>query len=447
MRAVLAVAVAFLCVACSADARKGRVYRGPSDGAHEGGATDPAGAAAGGGAAPGDAVEMDPSEAEAVVAERKALSDAPARDDPSRRIRRRLDEDEDADAFFGEKVLAARQALDGGADAAAGEIVDGALALNPPTAWLERLKAIKAEVRTRRLEDEVLRVDVRGVREYVTFAEALDLVVRIRNVGTADVVIAPPTGSGKDALSGSTLMLTVRRRDVDVYAAELERTWNRVVPLVESGCESVRIPPEGSLEVRVRIPAEDVGEPISGLRVLEVGGDLRAGRIEAGLPEPLGRVRIRTGRVVVVPGNFEPLAADPLGSMRKAATSVAPVHLLVAAEFLAPRERASACALLADVLATGSPDLETAAVNAVRHIRRAAEGTPLRPLAEPFLREARAHPERAEGVLEGLAALTGVTLAPDPRLWEDWWRRDGAGTDAVVPTGDGAAASGDDRRR
>ena len=86
-------------------------------------------------------------------------------------------------------------------------------------------------------------------------------------------------------------------------------------------------------------------------------------------------------------------------------------------------------------------------VNAVRHIRRAAEGTPLRPLAEPFLREARAHPERAEGVLEGLAALTGVTLAPDPRLWEDWWRRDGAEPDAVVPTGDGAAASGDDRAR
>ncbi|MBL9087728.1 MAG: hypothetical protein JNM10_11365, partial [Planctomycetia bacterium] len=70
MRAVLAVAVALLCVACSADARKGRVYRGPADGSHEGGAADPA--AAGEGAAPGEAVEMDPSEAEAVVAERKA---------------------------------------------------------------------------------------------------------------------------------------------------------------------------------------------------------------------------------------------------------------------------------------------------------------------------------------------------------------------------------------
>ena len=465
MRWLLLLAVVATCLGCTADARSGRGYRGPADGAFEGteaGRRDSAGrdsagrdsagrdaaagdAAAGDAAAPGDGVEVDSAEAEAVVAERQVVGGAPAREDPSRRIRRRVDEDQEA--FFRRKVEAARAAADGGADGAALEIVDGALALSPPTDALERLKAIKAELRTRRLEGEVLRVDVRGVREYVTFAEPLDLVVRIRNVGTGDVVISPPTGSGKAALSGSTLMLTVRRRDVDVYAAELERTWNKIVPLVESGADDVRIPPEGALEVRVRVPADDVGAPISGLRVLEVGGDLRAGKIEAGLSKPLGRVRIRTGRVVVVPGNFEPLAADPLGSMRKAVTSVAPVHLLVASEFLAPRERASACALLAEALATASPDLETAAVNAIRHVRRAAVGTSLRPLAEPFLRAARSHPERAEAVLEGLAALTGVTLAPDPRLWDDWWKREGEAPDAVVPSDDGARGPGDDRAR
>ena len=51
-----------------------------------------------------------------------------------------------APVTFDEAIgLAARAPAVTGAEAAAAEILDGALALNPPTAWLERLKAIKAD--------------------------------------------------------------------------------------------------------------------------------------------------------------------------------------------------------------------------------------------------------------------------------------------------------------
>jgi hypothetical protein len=280
----------------------------------------------------------------------------------------------------------------------------------------------------------VLRVDVRGLQDYVPFGHDVDLVVRLRNVGTQDVVIRPPTGSGPDAVSGSTLVLSITRRDRDVYAAEMSRRWSQSVPLLAEGGDELRIAPESAYEVPVRIPAEEAGQPLSGLRVLEVGGDLRAGRIEAGLEEPFGRIPIRPGRVVVVPGNYEPLAADPLGSIRKAALAVAPIHLLVATEFLPPASRPEAMTAFAEILATGSPDLRAAVLNAIHLLRQAAMGSPVRPLARPLIEAIEVHPERTAALAEGLTALTGVSLPYDARLWVDWWRRELSGPVRLVPS-------------
>ena len=176
---------------------------------------------------------------------------------------------------------------------------------------------------------------------------------------------------------------------------------------------------------------------MSGLRVLELSGDLRAGRIEAGISEPLGRVPIRPGRVVVLPCGFEPLAADPLGSLRKAAEVTAPVHLLVASEFVAPEARPEALRILASALATGPAELRPAALSAIHLIRRAAAGTAVRELARPLMEALAAHPERATRA-DGRRsrALTLVSLAPDARLWDDWWRRELVGPGAVVKAQD-----------
>jgi hypothetical protein len=435
MRVVAAV-LALACAGCTANPG-GRVYRGPSQDATERDALSKAAAGT------GDAVPGDPAGADALPGDAVPGDGVPAGrvvgtpsrpTDPTKRTRRRVDEDQEA--FFREKVETARAAIDRGDGALAAELVDGALALEPPPDWEEKLLNLRGEVRARHLETEVIRADVRGVVDYVPFGRDVDLVVRLRNVGTADVVISPPSGKGAQALSGSTLALAVRRRDRDVYAAELVQSWTQSVPLVAEGAPERRIAPEDSLEVRVRVPAAELGPPISGLRVLEVSGDLRAGRIEAGLSEPIGRVRIRTGRVVIVPSGYEPIAADPLGAMRKAAEMVAPVHLLVAAEFVAPADRVGAVTVLADVLAQGSLDLDTAAWNALHHLRAAAVGTPVRPLAAPLMAALLAHPERETRIMQALTALTGVALAPDARLWEDWWRRESSGPGSLVPSDD-----------
>src|SRR5262249_47394987 len=140
--------------------------------------------------------------------------------------------------------------------------------------------------------------------------------------------------------------------------------------------------------------------------------------------------------------NYEPLAADPLGSMRAAAAGVAPVHLLVAMEFVSSADRPEASRILADVLATGSPDLAATAVNAIHHLRAAAAGTPLAPLAKPLVEALVAHPDRARPLAQGLSALSGASFPEDARLWQDWWTREQS-RGGSVPLDAGA---GDERR-
>lgn len=362
----------------------------------------------------------------------RSIPRGPDEDDPNQRRRTRREED---DLFFEAKLEAARDEAAVGADESAIVLLTAALKLDPKPPWDARFKALRAEIKARHLETEILRVDVRPVRDYVPFDVAVDLVVRLRNVGKAEVVILPPT-DGPDAVSGSSLVLTVKRTDHDIYEAELARTWTKVVPLLPQGAEELRIPREGVHEVRVRVPPEDVGAAVSGLRVLELSGDLRAGRIEAGISEPLGRVPIRPGRVVVLPCGFEPLAADPLGSLRKAAEVTAPVHLLVASEFVAPEARPEALRILASALATGPSELRPAALSAIHLIRRAAAGTAVREMARPLMEALTAHPERATELMDALRALTLVSLAPDARLWDDWWRRELVGPGAVVKAQD-----------
>jgi hypothetical protein len=306
------------------------------------------------------------------------------------------------------------------------------------------------KVKARRIETTFLRADARGARDYVPFQEDVEVVVRLRNVGASDVVIHPPTGSGPDAVSGTTLVLSVRRTDMDIYAAELERSWTQPVALLRADAEPLRLPPESSYEVRVRIPAEEAGAPISGLRVLLVGGEVRATRIEAGDAEPLGRLAIRPGRIVVLPRNYEPLAADPLGSLRKAVAADAPIHLLVAAEFVREPEREAAVGVLAGALSSGPPELKSAIVGALRLLRRASAGRPLRPLARPLIAEMERVPARAAELGDGLHALAGVSLPPQAPAWMEWWRRELAGPGAPVPADEGApqpAPSRDERSR
>ncbi len=329
---------------------------------------------------------------------------------------------DEADAGWREKYQLASGYAAGGFDEEALDVIRRTLALQPPPQWGDRFRTLRAGLKVRRLESDLLRVDARGGRDYVPFATAIDWRIRIRNVSRREVVFRPPVG-GYAASSPSALSLTMLRRDLDIYAAELRRTWNQTVFLCAAEQGEIRIQPGETYEQPVRVPAEDVGAAISGLRILQLGGTLRA-TLEGvdGEPESVS-LPIRPGRVVVVPEGYEPLVLDPLGSMRTAVDTVAPTHLLVASEFVRRGQGVQAIEVTADALGRGEAALRTAALGALGLLRERLAGTPLRPAARPLIEQLELRPARAEALMEGLMMLSDESVPADPRLWRDWWRR------------------------
>lgn len=370
----------------------------------------------------GPSTEPRPPSLEPVVLGHASLRRAPE----DSQERRRPDP---AAAGWPEKLALAQGYAAGGYDAEALAVLDAALALSPPEPWAGRLRDLKASLRLRRAQETLLRIVSRGARDYYPFGRDVEVEVRLANVSGAELVFAaPPPGA-----SPSALTLEVRCVDRDVYASRLRRAWSRTFALTAEGRPPLVIPPGGEHAVRVRIPAADLGPPLAGLRALEVSGVLRpTGLTRGGEPRSV-RVPVRAGRVVVLPEGYEPLARDPLGALEQSAATGAALHLLLAAEFLAPGERPEAAARLAAVLARGPPGLRRAAVGALGLLRERAVGEPLAPFVGPLVAALAEHPDAAEALMEGLAEVTGRHLAPDPRLWADWWRREEGRRPLVAP--------------
>jgi hypothetical protein len=328
----------------------------------------------------------------------------------------------------------------GGYDEAALTVIREVLAQDPPAAWRERFVNLRTSLRLRRTETDWLRVQARGERDYVTFGTDVDWLIRIRNVSDRVLVLrAPATGPGR--ASPSALSLGIVRRDVDIYGGELERQWNQTVYLHQAGGCDIRIPPGSIHEATVRVPADDVGAAISGLRTIELTGTLRAVVTEeAGEPRTIG-LRIRRGRVVVVPHGYEPLARAPIPSMVTAIDAVAPTHLLIATEFVPRVDDDQAMDQLTRALATGDEALRTAALGGIRLLRDRNVGRPLARFVHPLVDALERHPERGAAIMEALTLASGQALAPDPRLWMDWWRRAGR-SELTVPPFERRAAPG-----
>ncbi len=344
------------------------------------------------------------------------------------RDKREVDE---AMAGWQEKYELAQGYVAGGFDEQALQVLNGALTRDPPAPWGQRMRQLKASIQVRRAEELLLRIDARGVKDYVGFGEPIDFVIRLRNVSTEVVTLLAPQND--EVTSPSALLIEMTRRDRDIHATELKRTWNRTVFFQKPGDEPIRIPAGGMHEIPVRIPADAAGPPIAGLRTIEVGGLLRPTRLRKGAEPRTVRLPIRAGRVMALPRNFEPLTVDPLASMKTAVDTVAPAHLLIATEFVPPRRRPEAAAILAGALESGHPALYRASLGGLGLLRERAVGEPLAPYVEPLLSGLTRTPGRADALMEGLSTVTGVRLAPDPRLWKDWWRRDDNRRRAVTP--------------
>jgi hypothetical protein len=344
------------------------------------------------------------------------------------RDKRALDEEL---AGWREKYELAQSYVAGGYDDEALQVLTGALSQDPPVPWGPRMRSLKTSIQVRRAEELLLRIDARGVKDYVAFGEPIDFVIRLRNVSNEVVTLLAPQAD--EDTSPSALMIQITRRDRDIHATELRRSWNRTVYIQKPGSEPLRIPAGGMHEIPVRIPAEAVGQPIAGLRTIEIAGLLRPTRMRKGSEPRTVRLPIRRGRVMALPKNFEPLTVDPLASMATALDTVAPAHLLIATEFVPPRRRAEAAGILARALERGHPALYRAALGGLGLLRERAVGEPLAPYVEPMLSGLTRTPGRADALMEGLSTVTGVRLAPDARLWKDWWRRDENRRRAVTP--------------
>jgi len=327
------------------------------------------------------------------------------------------------DAGWGEKLALAQRYAAGGYDAEALQVLDGAIAQGPPAPWGDRLRGLRQSLVIRRAEEVLLRVEARGMKDYVPFETAVDFVIRLRNVSDKVVTLHAPA-AGVEGVSPSALLLEMKRRDRDIHATQLSRSWNLTVYLHQCGEPPIRIPPGAVHELPVRIPAEAAGPVIAGVRTLELGGTLRPTDLRKGGEGRRVTLPIRPGRVMALPRGFEPLVNDPLASITTAIDTVAPAHLLVATEFVPPSRRPEAMQAFARALGSGHPALYRATLGGIDLLRERAAGQPVGPLAGPLVEELARSPGRADALMEGLSTLTGVRLAPDARLWQDWYRRD-----------------------
>lgn len=331
-----------------------------------------------------------------------------------------------ADEGWQEKWDLARSLVSAGEDAQALALIDACLGAAAPEPWGRRLRDLKTELRLRGAEEQVLRIEARPEKDVLPFRAPATFQLRLRNVSGRRLTFAPPGGSerpGDGAASGSAFVLDVRRIDRDVYASRLERSWTQTVPLLQPGDAPLVLAPGTWRDLPVRIPAEDAGPPLSGVRVLELSGLLRPAGLTLGGEPVAGPFRVRRGRLVVLPQGYEPVAEAPLESLERAVSLGAAPHVLVATEFLARRDAPQAAALLSRALTDGDPLLVMAAQGALGMLRERCVGDPLAPLAEPLAAALEARPERAADLIGGLRMLTDARLAGDPRLWHDWWRR------------------------
>ncbi len=327
------------------------------------------------------------------------------------------------DAGWLEKYELAQRYAAGGYDEEALQVLNGAIAQAPPAPWGDRLRGLRQSLIIRRAEEVLLRVEARGLKDYVPFETPVDFVIRLRNVSDTEVSFHAPR-AGSSGVSPSAVLLEMHRRDRDVHATQLHRTWTTTLYLQKPGDAPIRIAPGEVHEMPARIPASAAGPAIAGVRTLELTGTLRPSDLRKGGEARLLTLPIRAGRVMALPRGFEPLAADPLRSMQTAVRTVAPAHLLVASEFVPPSRRPEAMTILAEALGQGHQALYRAALGSVDLLRERAVGTPVGPLAGPLVEQLERAPGRADALMEALSTLTGVRLAPDARLWRDWYRRD-----------------------
>jgi hypothetical protein len=197
-----------------------------------------------------------------------------------------------------------------------------------------RLRELRARARGAVLASRVVQVRVVPLVDVVASGEPVPVRILFRNL-TAARLSAPRTAAGS---SDALLVLEVRREDLDVFGNRRTSEFTVRAPLPED----LVVPPGGEREVQVSIAAELVQLEHEGVTIVHVGGSFRPVVIRVGETEIFDAVPVTPAPVRVLARGYEPLAEDPLGSLRKAIAKRSPAHVMTCAELVAPADREAA---------------------------------------------------------------------------------------------------------
>lgn len=239
----------------------------------------------------------------------------------------------------GEQAFAAAEAAwRAGDPLSALAIANKALREGVPPELEPRFRELRARARGAVLASKIVRIRAVPLKDVVATGEAVPVRILVRNLSSAELR-APQTLPGS---SDALFVLEVERSDVDLLGGRRTTVFTVRAPLPAD----LSIAPGGEREVQVSIAPELVALEHEGVTLVRIGGTFRPVSIQVGETEVFDAIPIEPARVRVLPQGFEPLAADPLASLRAAVAKRSPRHVMTCVELLAPTDRAEARALL-----------------------------------------------------------------------------------------------------
>jgi hypothetical protein len=270
--------------------------------------------------------EIDPYDAKQIVIKAKN-PDAPAGPDAATRLAR-------AQADF----AAAQTAWGSGDSLSALAIVNHALLSGVPSELEGSFRDLRSKARAAVVMTKVCRVRVLADKDAVADGDEIRMRIEFANVSPATLRLPRAQKGTSDAL----VVLNLVREDYDVFGNARSSDFTLPVPVEED----IVLAPGATQETPFTIPAEMAKLSHQGFSVIDLAGKFRPVSIRVGDTEFFDAIPIEKATVRVFMKGYEPLAADPLGSLKKAVEKRSPPHLLTAVELLAPADRAAAKAFL-----------------------------------------------------------------------------------------------------
>lgn len=197
--------------------------------------------------------------------------------------------------------------------------------LAPQSARTEQA-LLRTEAHRHLLQSEVVDAWIECAQR-TTLGDALELRLVLANVGTEALVIKDRPGNGA---SPSTLRIEASCREWPADGAFVE---HRLTRSLELGSD-VLLDRAGRFAARCALDTLEIAADSPTLRTYDIKAVLHTAGLQAGTARHLAAIQFRPVRVLVLPKNWEPLAAAPLLSLREAVKRRAILHLPVIAALM-----------------------------------------------------------------------------------------------------------------